>query len=140
MKKTATAATAIAVAVAATTALPAHAEPAITQLSTALGSSGSSKPNYDNLDSVEGSPDKRLFEGSYTGSAPISLTIAFVATAVAIQAIVDFVPPVREAVDKYAEQFNLQHVPGSSEGNRIFPAEQIKAQVNQAIQDFQAQL
>lgn len=82
-------------------------------------------------------PEKRPLEGSYTGSAPISLTIALVTTLVAIQAIVDFVPPVRQAVDDVAKQFNLTHVVGSSESNRIFPAQFITSQVTQAIDQFQ---
>ena len=138
MKKIATAATAIAVAAAAvTTVAPAHAEPAVTQLST-TSSGGSSKPNYrPDYDKDLDVPEKRALEGSYTGSAPISLTIALVTTLVAIQAIVDFVPPVRQAVDDVAKQFNLTHVVGSSESNRIFPAQFITSQVTQAIDQFQ---
>lgn len=138
MKKTVAALSAAALLAAPS---PAFAQDtAISQLSS-TSSTGSSKPNYrPDYDKGLNPPEKRPLEGSYTGSAPISLAIAFAATAVAVQLIVDFVPQAREAVDNLAEQFNLTHVPGSSEGNRIFPAEQIKAQVNQVIQDFQAQL
>ena len=91
-------------------------------------SKGSSKPNYrPDYDKDVNPPEKRALEGSYTGSAPISLAIAFAATAVAVQLIVDFVPQAREAVDNLAEQFNLTHVPGSSEGNRLIPAKEITA-------------
>ena len=51
-------------------------------------------------------PPKRPLEGLYTGSAPLSLAIALAATAVTVQLIIDFVPPVRAAVDKLATQFN----------------------------------
>lgn len=52
-------------------------------------------------------PPKRPLEGLYTGSAPLSLAIALAATAVTVQLIIDFVPPVRAAIDKLAAQFNL---------------------------------
>lgn len=138
MKKIATAATALAVAAAASTTIaPAQAEPAVAQLST-TSSGGSSKPNYrPDYDKDLDVPEKRPLEGSYSGSAPISLTIALAATLVAIQAVVDFVPPVRQAVDDVAKQFNLTHIVGSSEGNRIIPAEAIKSQVKWAIDEFQ---
>lgn len=122
--------TVAALAAAALLAAPSPAfaqDTAISQLSS-TSSKGSSKPNYrPDYDKDVNPPEKRALEGSYTGSAPISLAIAFAATAVAVQLIVDFVPQAREAVDKLAEQFNLTHVPGSSEGNRLIPAKEITA-------------
>ena len=128
MKKSAAAFTAAALAATAlATPAPAVAQTAISQLSS-TSSTGSSKPNYyPDYDKGIEVPDKRAFEGSYTGSAPLSLAIALAATALTVQIIVDFVPPIRAAVDDLAAQFNLTHVPGSSEGNRIFPAKEITA-------------
>lgn len=128
MKKSAAAFTAAALAATAlVTPAPAFAQTAISQLSS-TSSTGSSKPNYyPDYDKGIEVPDKRAFEGSYTGSAPLSVAIALGATALTVQAIVDFVPPIRAAVDDLAAQFNLTQVPGSSEGNRIIPAKEITA-------------
>lgn len=128
MKKSAAAFTAVALAATAlATPAPAVAQTAISQLSS-TSSTGSSKPNYyPDYDKGIEVPDKRAFEGSYTGSAPISLTLALLTTAAVAQIIVDFVPQAREAVDQAARQFNLEWVPGSSEGNRIIPGKEITA-------------
>ena len=56
----------------------------------------------------------------YTGSAPVSLTIAALLTLLVGQVIVDAVPPLRAAVDDLARQAGLSGVMGSSQGNRIF--------------------
>lgn len=110
-------------------AAPAHAE----------GSSLSSKPKYyDPLPEHQAPPEKRPFEGSYTGSAPISLAIAAIATAVAVQAVVDFVPPVRAAVDQAAAQLGMAHVVGSSEGNRIFPAQELQRALDDLVRQAMA--
>ena len=97
--------TVAALAAAALLAAPSPAfaqDTAISQLSS-TSSKGSSKPNYrPDYDKDVNPPEKRALEGSYTGSAPISLAIAFAATAVAVQLIVDFVPQAREAVDNLA--------------------------------------
>lgn len=121
-------------AVAATfTAAALLAGAAATPASAQSSSSSSSKPNYyDPLPQHE-VPPKRPFEGSYTGSAPISLAIAALATAAAVQAIVDFVPPVRAAVDQAAVQLGLTHVVGSSAGNRIFPAEEVQKLIDDLL-------
>ena len=137
MNKSAAAFTAAALAATAlATPAPAVAQTAISQLSS-TSSTGSSKPNYY-LDYDKGIevPDKRAFEGSYTGSAPLSLAIALAATALTVQIIVDFVPPIRAAVDDLAAQFNLTQVPGSSEGNRIIPAKEITAFVQTYIDEY----
>ena len=65
-------------------------------------------------------PDKPALGSAYTGSAPLSITLAVLATAAAVQLIVDSVPQIRQAVDDAAAAAGLQWVPGSSEGNRIF--------------------
>lgn len=138
MKQSAVAALAAAIALTGTAvaATPAHAEPAIFELFS--GSSlGSSKPDYyPDYDKGIEVPEKRPLESSYTGNAPISLGIAVLATLATIQVIVDFVPPVRAAVDDIAAQLNLAQVPGSSEGNRIIPADQIKAFVQSYIDEY----
>ena len=139
MKQSAAAALAAAAALTGTAAAhptPAHAEPAIFELFS--GSSlGSSKPDYyPDYDKGIEVPAKRPLESSYTGNAPISLGIAVLATLATIQVIVDFVPPVRAAVDDIAAQLNLAQVPGSSEGNRIIPAYQIKAFVQSYIDEY----
>ena len=130
MKNTVAALTAatLAAATLAPVAVAASAQDtAISQLSS-TSSTGSSKPDYyPDYDKGIEVPDKRVFEGSYTGSAPISLGIALSATALSLQLIVDFVPQIRTAVDDLAAQFNLTQVPGSSEGNRIIPAKEITA-------------
>lgn len=105
------------VATAAAASLVAGTAPALAQ---------SSKPRYYEPAPTLDVPEKRPLEGSYTGSAPLSLALAALSTAAAIQLIVDFVPPVRAAVDDVAEQLGLTHVVGSSEGNRIIPAEELK--------------
>lgn len=105
---------------------------AISQLSS-TSSKGSSNPGYNKGIKV---PDKRVFVGFYTGSAPISLGIALSSTAVTLQLIVDFVPQIRAAVDDLAAQLNLTHVPGSSEGNRIIPAKEITAFAQSYINDY----
>ena len=81
MKKTVAA---LAAAALLATPSPAFAQnTAISQLSS-TSSTGSSKPNYrPDYDKDINPPEKRPLEGSYTGSAPISLAIAFAATAVA---------------------------------------------------------
>ena len=137
MKKSAAAFTAVALAATAlATPAPAVAQTAISQLSS-TSSTGSSKPNYyPDYDKGIEVPDKRAFEGSYTGSAPISLTLALLTTAAVAQIIVDFVPQAREAVDQAARQFNLEWVPGSSEGNRIIPAKEITAFVQTYVDQY----
>lgn len=137
MKKSAAAFTAAALAATAlVTPAPAFAQTAIAQLSS-TSSTGSSKPDYyPDYDKGIEVPEKRVFEGSYTGSAPLSLAIALGATALSLQLIVDFVPPIRAAVDDLAAQFNLTQVPGSSEGNRIIPAKEITAFVQSYIDDY----
>ena len=115
---------------------PAFAQTAISQLSS-TSSTGSSKPDYyPDYDKDISVPEKRPLESSYTGNAPISLGIAVLATLATIQVIVDFVPPVRAAVDDIAAQLYLAQVPGSSEGNRIIPADQIKAFVQSYIDEY----
>lgn len=128
MKKSAAALTAAALAATALAIpAPAFAQTAISQLSS-TSSTGSSKPDYyPDYDKDISVPEKRPLEGSYTGSAPLSLAIALSATALSVQLIVDFVPPIRAAVDDLAAQFNLTQVPGSSEGNRIIPGKEITA-------------
>lgn len=115
---------------------PASANAAATELSSG-SSSGSSKPDYyDPAPSRPGQPavpEKRAFESSYTGSAPISIALAVLASAVVLQLIVDFTPPIRKAVDDVAAQLGMAGALGSSEGNRIFPAEQITAMINDAL-------
>lgn len=137
MKNTVAALTAATLAATAlVTPAPAFAQTAIAQLSS-TSSTGSSKPDYyPDYDKGIEVPEKRVFEGSYTGSAPLSLAIALGATALSLQLIVDFVPPIRAAVDDLAAQFNLTHVPGSSEGNRIIPAKEITAFVQSYIDDY----
>lgn len=117
-------ATAAAASLVAGTA-PAFAQSAVRELSSG-SSGGSSKPQYYEPAPKLAVPEKRAFEGAYTGSAPLSLALAALSTAAAIQLIVDFVPPVRAAVDDVAAQLGLTHVVGSSEGNRIIPAEDLK--------------
>ncbi len=134
MKKTTAIAALTAAALCAGAAAPAYAQSAATELSSG-SSKGSSKPNYyDPLPQHPAPPEKRPLEGSYTGIAPISLTIATLATALAVQLIVDFVPPVRAAVDDAAAQLGLSWVAGSSEGNRIIPAQQIQQALSQLLQ------
>ncbi|MDK8364653.1 hypothetical protein [Corynebacterium sp. UMB10119B.1] len=83
------------------------------------GSSGSSKPTPVITPTV--TPPKQPPLGSvYTGSAPVSLTIAALLTLLVGQVIVDAVPPLRAAVDDLARQAGLSGVMGSSQGNRIF--------------------
>lgn len=65
-------------------------------------------------------PEKPALGSVYTGSAPLSITLAVLATVAATQLIVDSVPPLRQAVDNAAAAAGLQWAPGSSEGNRIF--------------------
>ena len=75
--------TVAALAAAALLAAPSPAfaqDTAISQLSS-TSSKGSSKPNYyPDYDKGVTAPEKRPLEGSYTGSAPISLAIALAAT------------------------------------------------------------
>ena len=83
------------------------------------GSSGSSKPTPVITPTV--TPPKQPPLGSvYTGSAPVSLTIAALLTLLVGQVIVDAIPPLRAAVDDLARQAGLSGVMGSSQGNRIF--------------------
>ncbi|UUA87294.1 hypothetical protein [Corynebacterium pseudogenitalium] len=83
------------------------------------GSSGSSKPTPVITPTV--TPPKQPPLGSaYTGSAPVSLTIAALLTLLVGQVIVDAVPPLRAAVDDLARQAGFSGVMGSSQGNRIF--------------------
>ena len=74
--------TVAALAAAALLAAPSPAfaqDTAISQLSS-TSSKGSSKPNYyPDYDKDVTAPEKRPLEGSYTGSAPISLAIALAA-------------------------------------------------------------
>lgn len=137
MKKTAAALTAATLAAATLAPAPASAQQtAISQLSS-TSSKGSSNPDYyPDYDKGIEVPEKRAFEGSYTGSAPISLTLALLTTAAVAQIIVDFVPQAREAVDQAARQFNLEWAPGSSEGNRIIPAKEITAFVQTYIDEY----
>lgn len=80
---------------------------------------GSSKPTPVITPTV--TPPKQPPLGSaYTGSAPVSLTIAALLTLLVGQVIVDAVPPLRAAVDDLARQAGLSGVMGSSQGNRIF--------------------
>lgn len=138
MKKTVAALAAAALFAAPTPAIA--QDTAISQLSS-TSSTGSSKPDYyPDYDKGIEVPDKRAFEGSYTGSAPISLALALLATAAVAQAIVDFVPPVRAAVDDLAAQFNLEWAPGSSEGNRIIPAQEITAFLQTYVDEYAPQL
>ena len=65
-------------------------------------------------------PEQPPLGSAYTGSAPISLTIAALATFVSVQLLIDAIPPLRQAFDQVANQAGLSHVYGSSEGNRIF--------------------
>lgn len=65
-------------------------------------------------------PEKPALGSVYTGSAPLSITLAVLGIAAATQLIVDSVPPLRQAVDNAAAAAGLQWAPGSSEGNRIF--------------------
>lgn len=138
MKKTAAALTAASLTAAALT-VPVSAsaqETAISQLSS-TSSKGSSKPDYyPDYDKGIEAPEKRALEGSYSGSAPISLTIALLTTVAVAQIIVDFVPQAREAVDNVAKQFNLEWAPGSSEGNRIIPAQEITAFVQSYADEY----
>lgn len=112
-------------AVLAITPVHAAAQSAAGELSS--GSSTSSSSSGDNkryqMDPNDPSiqtPDKPALGSAYTGSAPISLTLAVLATAAAVQLIVDSVPQIRQAVDDAAAAAGLAWVPGSSEGNRIF--------------------
>lgn len=115
MKKT------TAVAVSATLAIVMAASP-VQASAQSSGSSGPKASDYqmDPNDPSIQTPDKPALGSAYTGSAPLSITLAVLATAAAVQLIVDSVPPIRQAVDDAAAAAGLQWVPGSSEGNRIF--------------------
>lgn len=65
-------------------------------------------------------PDQTPLGSAYTGSAPLTITLAIATTLVVAQLIVDLTPPLRQAVDDAAAQLGLAHLPGSSQGNRIF--------------------
>ena len=65
-------------------------------------------------------PDQTPLGSAYTGSAPVTITLAIAATLVVAQLIVDLTPPLRQAVDDAAAQLGLAHLPGSSQGNRFF--------------------
>lgn len=86
------------------------------------GSSDSRALDYqmDPNDPSIQTPDKPALGSAYTGSAPLSITLAVLATAVSVQLIVDSVPQIRQAVDNAAVAAGLEWAPGSSEGNRIF--------------------
>lgn len=131
--------TVAALAAAALLAAPSPAfaqETAISQLSSTSSKSSSKPDYYPDYDKGIEVPEKRALEGSYTGSAPISLAIALLSTVAVAQIIVDFVPQAREAVDNVAKQFNLEWVPGSSEGNRIIPAQEITAFVQSYAEEY----
>lgn len=65
-------------------------------------------------------PEQSPLGSAYTGSAPVTITLAVAATLVVAQLIVDLTPPLRQAVDDAAAQLGLAHLPGSSQGNRFF--------------------
>lgn len=110
-------------AVLAITPVHAAAQSAAGELSSGSStSSSSSDKDYqrDPNDPSIQTPAKPALGSAYTGSAPLSLTLAVLATAAAVQLIVDSVPQIRQAVDDAAASAGLSWVPGSSEGNRIF--------------------
>ncbi|CAM3178248.1 hypothetical protein [Corynebacterium gottingense] len=104
-------------------AVPAPAHAGVSELSSgsSTSSSGSSKIPEGKVP-ADGPqvPEQPPLGSAYTGSAPISLTIAALATFVSVQLLIDAIPPLRQAVDQVANQAGLSHVYGSSEGNRIF--------------------
>lgn len=121
MKKTATLACVAAICLSGALTPDAHAQTASTELS-----SGSSK-NRGNIDYERDPndpnikvPPKSPTGSAYTGSAPLSLGLAFGLTILALQIAVDAIPPLRQAVDDAAEEAGLSWVHGSSAGNRIF--------------------
>lgn len=121
MKRVATAALVLAVSASAVSVTPAHAQAGIFELSSG-SSKGSSKIDYEkdpNDPSID-VPKKTPLGSAYTGSAPLSIALAVGLTALAVQLVVDAVPPLRQAVDDAARAAGLEWVPGSSEGNRIF--------------------
>ena len=110
-------------AVALATTVPAPAYAAVSEVSSAssTGSSGSSRvPEGKVPEDGPALPEQPAFGSTYTGSAPLSVGIAAVATFVSVQLLIDAIPPLRQAVDDIAAQAGLSDVYGSSEGNRIF--------------------
>ncbi|CAM4358391.1 MULTISPECIES: hypothetical protein [Corynebacterium] len=114
---------AVASLTAASLAVPTAAHAGITELSSgsSTSSAGSSKVPEGKVP-ADGPqvPEQPPLGSAYTGSAPISLTIAALATFVSVQLLIDAIPPLRQAVDQIANQAGLSHVYGSSDGNRIF--------------------
>lgn len=110
-------------AVALATTVPAPAYAAVSELSSgsSTSSSGSSKvPEGKVPEDGPALPEQPAFGSAYTGSAPLSVGIAAVATFISVQLLIDAIPPLRQAVDDIAAQAGLSGVYGSSEGNRIF--------------------
>lgn len=142
MKKTPALVAALAAAVLIANVAPAGAQTAALELSSGSSTKGpySGSSKKEEPKPPANPPAARPLEGSYTGSAPLSLALAALATAAAIQIVVDLVPPVRAAVDEAAAQLGLTHVVGSSEGNRIIPAKQLQAMAAEFMRQVSAQM
>lgn len=124
MTRTRALAAATAVALTLPLAAPANAQAGIFELSS--GSSlGSSKHDYwmDPNDPSIDVPAQTPLGSAYTGSAPLSIALGIAIPLVALQLLIDASPTLRQLVDDSAAFYGLDFLPGSSEGDRIFPVD-----------------